>query len=159
MGRALGVVLGCNRGFARVRRQRPACHSEFDVQSPDCRGGWKCEGTWSDAALAVALFAFGKRTRLRPAAGAGIDDYPRAYYYGGYYGYGAPAYYVYGAPAIYGYAGSGPVYYVAPRYYAPPVYTYYAPPSYATTTSPRPTNTRGPAGLPVSAAYYGRRYK
>ena len=43
--------------------------------------------------------------------------WPRAYYYGGpAYGYGGP---------YYGYA---PAYYVAPRYYAPPVYTYYAPP-------------------------------
>ena len=58
--------------------------------------------------LAVALFAFGSGPAS--AGGFGWDDsYPRAYYYGGYYGYGAPGYYVYGAPAVYGYAGSGPV--------------------------------------------------
>jgi hypothetical protein len=106
--------------------------------------------------LAVALFAFGSGPAS--AGGFGWDDsYPRAYYYGGYYGYGAPGYYVYGAPAVYGYAGSGPVYYVAPRYYAPPVYTYYAPPSryYYKPTTYEYTGPRTYQYRP----HYGRRYK
>ena len=106
--------------------------------------------------LAVALFALGSGP-----ASAGFfwdDSYPRAYYYGGYYGYGgAPGYYVYGAPAVYGYAGSGPVYYVAPRYYAPPVYTYYAPPSryYYKPTTYEYTYSRAYQYRP----HYGRRFK
>jgi hypothetical protein len=76
-------------------------------------------------ALASAMLAFGNGQASAGGWCWDCDYGARTYYYGGYYG--GPAYYAYGA-GYYGYGG--PVYYIAPRYYAPPAYTYYAPPSY-----------------------------